>query len=150
MKKYRSNINSPKVIKLLVILSLLLLGAVVIIQIRDDIFPVYTYIIIAPLLSLGVYTFLWVIAILMPITVKLEGIKCYNSKGLYKELYWSQIEVVTIIKLYGLPYAYIESESLAYPITVPLYLNKMKDFKETVYKYAGLENPLSKFLQNET
>ncbi|MGK0525609.1 MAG: hypothetical protein ACI92N_003267 [Pseudomonadales bacterium] len=98
MKKYRSDVKNPKVLKLLALGSIFLLGAVVFGQIKGDRFPVYTDIIIAPLLAVGLYAILWVLAILMPITVKPEGIKCYNARGRYKEVTWSQIEVVTMMK----------------------------------------------------
>jgi hypothetical protein len=51
---------------------------------------------------------------------------------------------------YGLPYACLESEALSSPITVPLYLDNMQDFKETIYSFAGYNHPLSEFLQSDT
>jgi len=150
MKKYRSDVKNPKVVKLLFLGCLFLLGAVIYGQITGDRFPTYSDIVIAPLIAVGLYGILWVFAVLMPITVKPETIKCYTAQGRYKEISWAQIESVTLMKLYGLPYAYLESESLSSPITLPLYLENMQDFKETIYKYAGLHNPLSEFLQSET
>jgi hypothetical protein len=150
MKKYRSDINNPKFLKLLAVGSMFFSGAAAIGQIRFDRFPVYSDLVFAALLPVGFYAIFWVLAILMPITVKAEGIKCYNTQSRYKEVLWSEIKSVYLMMLCGLPYACVEAESLSSPLTVPLYLENMQDFRDTVNEYAGIRNPLSEFLRKET
>lgn len=150
MKKYRSDVNNSTVLKLLATLSLIIYVGAVIGQLTFDIFPLYSEVLIAALLPLGLYIILWAFAVLMPITVKDDGIKCYDAQSKYKDVLWSEIESVHLMKLCGLPYACVETSGLSSPLTVPLYLGNMEDFKDTVICCAGINNPLSEFLRSET
>ena len=118
-------------------------------QVILDRFPAYNDLLISAIIPLGLYVILWVVAILMPITVRPNGIKCYNLQGRYKNILWPQIEKAYLFKNHGLPYAFVEAASLSSPITIPLYLENMQDFKNTVITFAGNGNPLSVFLENE-
>lgn len=137
-------------IRLLLLGCIILVVATIIGQIRADRFPEYVDLIIAAAIPLGLYLIVLVVALLMPVTIKSEGIKCYNTNSMYKEVLWWQIESVYFMSVYGLPYACVESAKLKYPLTIPLFLKDMDDFKINVVNYAGKENPLSEYLLNET
>ena len=149
MKKYCSNINSPKVIMFLAIMCIFLFIATVIGKVREDNFPVY-YEFINPVgFTIAVYAVLWIVALLMPITVKPEGIRDYALNGIHKEISWSQIDDAYFKRICGLPYIFVESSSLAALLTLPLYLKNMNGFKNTIVSYVGVNNHLSKALRSE-
>jgi len=150
MKKYRSDVNHPKIIRLLLIIGVFMTSAGVIGQVRRDTF-LDPYELIAILFIVFVmYIFLWLTSKLMPITLKPGTIKCYNTQCKYNEIRWDQIVSAYRQDLYGLPYVLIVIQGADLPLTIPLYLNDMEDFKETVIIDAGQNNPLAKFLESKT
>ncbi len=134
--------------------SILLFGAEVLGQTRTDRFPSYHDLVLSLLLPWAVYAvlmlFLWLMTIIFPVLVNSKGVKCYNQQCIYKTVAWDEITEAYPVKLYGLKYIFVESERLASPLTIPLYLADIDEFKNKVTNYAGTDNKLSEALNNAT
>ena len=83
---------------------------------------------------LGIAIFLWGLAQLFPVKVFQNGIMSYDRFGFYHFVAWGKITEVSTIRYAGFPYVYlyIESEDLKYPIKIPMFLEKVDDFRRLI------------------
>lgn len=88
-------------------------------------------------IGLVIYLFFYLIKLYFTITVFNDGIKCYDKAGLYQFVKWEQITKVYPESVEGFAYVFLEAEGLKRPLTIPLYLEDMKDFIMLIKKKIG-------------
>ncbi|WP_298581448.1 hypothetical protein [uncultured Luteimonas sp.] len=131
-----------------------LLIAAVIGQLRADRFPnyadMYVLALIAPTLGvLGGIAF-YCMTFLFPVEIVDGGLRCYDRRGRYHIVPWSDINAVQLVRRYGLSYLFIWSDHLPQSITLPLWLHNMNNFVDLAEREAGCNNLLVAALRDAT
>lgn len=76
------------------------------------------------------------------IQILLTGLRCYDARGKYHVVGWSEITRVEPSSLANLPYLEIEAENTSAIVTLPLFLTDMRRFTNLAMEAAGADNPL--------
>lgn len=100
-------------------------------------------------LAIGtVFLFFWTFLFISiyPVYLSEEGIRCYNSWGVYRTFDWSEISFVKSINILGFRYLRIGSVEGGSKLWVPMFLEDMAGFREAVRDFAGTEHVLTKAL----
>jgi hypothetical protein len=123
---------------------LLALGALM--QIERGEFPDYGSLfelgmvpVVLGLLGLAV---IHVASLVYRIQILLTGLRCYDARGKYHILGWSDITRVEPVTLLNLSYLEIEAKNTPAIVTLPLFLTDMRRFTNLAIEAAGGDNPL--------
>jgi hypothetical protein len=79
-------------------------------------------------------------------SVSPEGIRCFNSFGLWSLLEWSSIAYVKPSRYFHLPYLRLTVDGHRTSYWIPLLLSDMEGFRLAVQSAAGIDNPLARAL----
>ncbi len=71
---------------------------------------------------------------LFPVILFHKGIRCYDTFCKYNFVKWEDITDVELVEVCNLYYFYIKANNLSRPITLPLYLDDMKEFIKVIKK----------------
>lgn len=83
---------------------------------------------------------------LLRFSVSPEGIRCFNSYGVWSLLEWSSITSVKPSRYFHSPHLRLTVDGRRTKYWIPLLLSDMEEFRSAVQSAAGLENPLSRAL----
>lgn len=130
--------------------AVLFLLAAVVGQWRVDRFPVYFDLLLAAAIPFGLLLVLWLfgklVALVFPVKIFQNGLRCYDGTCRYRTIAWDRIHSVYEVNLFGLRYLLVEGDDLSRPLTVPLWLENMPKFRTEVEKLAGKDNSLVRAL----
>ena len=112
--------------------------------------PDYSLVAIAPLVALGMFIvlvmFLVALRAYFKVYISSSYIHCYTLAGRYLTVSWQKIESAEISEVSGIPYIYLGISGLSSPLTIPVWLDNMAQFKIQASGYAGGSHPLSELL----
>ena len=137
-------------VKLCAVFSVILFLATVVGQIRGNRFPAYFDLIVASLIPWAFFLFLvlviYIAAAYFKISVSPTHLRCYNTFGKYQSVSWLEIRDAETRSMSGIPYIFIYVGRLSQPLTLPVWLRNMQQFRDHVENYAGPNHPLTKVL----
>ena len=140
--------------KLCASFSVFLFFAAAIGQWRVGRFPAYFDLLLAPVLPFVLFAVMWFLgelaALIFPVKIFQHGLRCYDQTGRYRTIEWARIHDVQTGNIYGLPYLFVYGGDLSRPLTVPLWLKNMKEFRAAVERVASKDNMLVKALGEAT
>jgi hypothetical protein len=76
-----------------------------------------------------------------------NGIGGRNNRLVYHRLDWSEIESVEPWLLPGYPYVQVNGGGKRWAFWLPLFLTDMPGFRSAVARYAPVDNPLRRYLE---
>jgi hypothetical protein len=76
-----------------------------------------------------------------------NGIGGRNNRLVYRRLDWSEIESVEPWLLPGYPYVQVNGGGKRWAFWLPLFLTDMPGFRSAVARYAPVDNPLRRYLE---
>ena len=153
VRAFRSDIRvmGSLLTKMAVAGTVLLISATVIGQWRAGRFPSYgdlaISLLIAPAGCLAIWILFYLAAIVFPVKVLQDGIQCYDSFGRYRSVKWKDVIAVDFLNMYGLKYVVLHASTLKQPVTLPLYLADMDEFRRLVESQAGPDHMVVKALR---
>jgi hypothetical protein len=110
-------------------------------QWRADRFPNYAEfglsLLIAPVACTAAGVLFYLASLVFPVKVLSDGLRCYNTYGRYSSIKWADVTGVGFMTVYGLRYVVVDASTLTWPITVPLFLSDMAEFRRLVERQAG-------------
>ena len=125
--------------------------AVAIGQYRTDRFPDYSDLSAAVLIVCGIVLVLFALFFAASKYYKVyvgpSYVYCYSTTLTYKLVSWQDMQDVVAMDYYGLLYLYVYPSGSKNPITIPLWLNDMPEFRRVVRENAGPDHALTKHLE---
>jgi hypothetical protein len=121
--------------------AILILAATAIGQWRADRFPSFgdlgLSVLIAPAACAALGLLFYLASLAFPVKVLTNGLRCYDAFGRYHTISWADVTGVGFMSMYGLKYVAIQASTITQPITVPLFLSDMAEFRRLVEAQAG-------------
>ena len=117
-------------------------------QVQANRFPNYTdlagVVLITPALCLAGLLVSFGLTRAFPVQITSGGLRCYDLRGRYHVIRWSDMRHARVVDPHGLGmrYVYIESASLKPVLTLPLWLNGIDRFLALAEREAGSDNKL--------
>lgn len=91
--------------------------------------------------------FFAIAAVLFPVYVTADGVRCYNFFGAYNTIPFVEMEKFKVSSMLGLKYVVVNSADKIHDIWIPLYLYDRAGFKFAVRERAGASHPLVEVLE---
>lgn len=156
IRSFRSDFTvlARLLIKLAIAGAVLLVLATAIGQWRAERFPSYNDLAISFFIAPAACAFLGLIfyaaVVAFPVKLLIDGLRCYDMIGRYRTVQWPEIESVEFVNLFGLLYLIVHATTLKQPLTLPVWLRDMSEFKRMVEAQAGKEHVLVQALRAVT
>jgi hypothetical protein len=89
----------------------------------------------------------WVLVRCFPVYVKKEGLRSYNIYCFYKDIFWDDIETINPINILGLKYIRVKSKLGGTPIWIPIWIDNIDSFLDTIDFYGGDKSLFQKYFE---
>ncbi len=90
---------------------------------------------------------LWIMTRVFPVYVKKEGLRSYNIFAFYRTVPWNEIDKIRPINFLGLRYIRVGSIRGGAPIWIPMFLDNVDGFIESVEYFGGDASLFEKFMK---